>query len=307
MRKTRQLQRVSVATRKTLVKTGRRIFNILKRVREVKASRFEDLFGEEFELTLTLDETTRKFPWELAYDGHGFLCNLYDVGRKIENPSFAQRMSGYKPEHREALVIGLNYKWKKPRFRLSAPKREALLVQRRLKKKGYKVHLLRGEEATLETTKSILSDGVSIFHFSGHGAYKIHQPKGLRGSLELRDGDLTEEDLRECFGKAKGAPYLSFLNACQSAKEIYSCHFVDAFVELGAEYVVGTFWPVYDQPSTSFSARFYREVAQDTPIAHALNLARWQFVGKRKLLEAATWPSFVLYGSPRHVLPRPSI
>jgi len=306
MRRTKQLRRVDVKARDALLKNGRRLFNILKRRSEIKVSRFEDLFGTGFELTLTLDDITRRFPWELAHDGEDFLCVKYDVGRKVESP-FWRRQSGVEPEYRRALVIGLNYKWEKDEDRwLYTAEREALAVQKQLRKKGYAVKLLRskGKQATVEEVEKVLSEGVAIFHFSGHGAYKVHQPEGRRGALVLRDGDLTEEDLRTCFNKAKGAPYLSFLNACQSAKEIYSSHFVDAFVEFGAEYVIGTFWPVYDKPSTKFSEKFYREVTQGTSIAHALNLARWQFVRKRKFQEAATWPSFVLYGSAIHGLPR---
>jgi CHAT domain-containing protein len=306
-RSTMGLRRIDVIARKSLETNGRRLFNVLKRSREIKASRFEDLFGEEaLEVTLILDNTTRRFPWELAHDGENFLCMKYDVGRKVESP-FWERKSGIKPEYRKALVVGLNYKWEtNKKMWLYTAEREALAVGNQLEKRGYTVKLLRskGKPATREEVIRILSDGVSIFHFSGHGAYRMHQPEGQRGSLVLRDGYLTEEDLRSCFNKAKGAPYLSFLNACQSAKEIYSSHFVDAFVEFGAEYVVGTFWPVYDEPSTKFSERFYSEIAEGQSIAHALYLARWQFISRKGLQESATWPSFVLYGSPIHELPK---
>lgn len=304
--KARKLQRVDTAARKSLLANARRLFKILKRDINMKVSSFEDIFGEEFELTLVLDNNTRKFPWELANDGQGFLCTRYDVGRKIENPS-PERLSGIGPEYRKALVVGLNYKWQKDsEVWLNTAEREALSVKKQLEKKGYAVKLLRskGKEATVKEVKRILSEGVSIFHFSGHGAYRMHQPIGRKGCLVLKDGDLNEKDLRECFAKAKGAPYLTFLNACQSAKEIYRSHFVDAFLDYGSEYVIGTFWPVYDQPSTRFATRFYREVISGTGVAHALQLARWQFTSKKGLQEASTWPSFVLYGSPSHGLPR---
>jgi CHAT domain-containing protein len=304
--KTRKLRRIDTGARKALLANGRRLYRILKRDINMNVSSFEGLFGQESELTLVLDSHTRKLPWELANDGQGFLCMRYDVGRKIENP-FPVRESGIGPEHRKALVVGLNYRWENStQTCLNTAEREALSVRKQLEKKGYTVRLRRskGKEATVEEVKRILSEGVSIFHFSGHGAYRTHQPTGRKGCLVLRDGDLNEKDLRECFSKAKGAPYLTFLNACQSAKEIYSSQFVDAFLDYGSEYVIGTFWPVYDQPSTRFATRFYKEVISGTGIAHALQLARWQFANKRGAQEASTWPSFVLYGSPSHGLPR---
>jgi hypothetical protein len=310
LKKAGQLRKVDRQAGNALLRTGRRIFRILARVREVKVSTFEDLFGEAFELTLILDANTRKFPWELAYDGQDFLCTRYDVGRKIENPN-VQRLSGYGPEHRTALVVGINYKWHSPEKRLDTPEREALLVKRQLEKKRYHVILLRGRDATISEVKGVLSKGVSIFHFTGHGIYRTRQPEGRRGCLILnaeyakpRDAYLTEEDLKTCFDKARGAPYLSFLNACESAKEVYSSHLVDAFVEFGAEYVIGTYWPICDSPSIKFSSRFYKEVAKDTHIAEALKLVRRQFSHEKTLKEAVTWPSFVLYGSPRHPLPK---
>jgi CHAT domain-containing protein len=216
----------------------------------------------------------------------------------------AKRYSGIDPEHRSALVVGLDYEWKRKDWWLETCEREALQVARQLKKKGYSVVALRGEEATKRIVERTLSKGVSIFHFSGHGAYKTRQPEGKRGSLLLADGELTEDDLKGCFEKAKGAPFLSFLNACESPKEIYSSHLLDAFVEYGAESVIGTFWSIYDYPSTQFASRFYREVASGKTFAHALQLSRWQFFHKRSFQEAATWPAFVLYGSPTTWLKR---
>lgn len=304
--KARKLRRIDITARKALLVNGQRLFRILKRDVSLKVSSFKDIFGEEFELTLVLDSESRKVPWELANDGQEFLCTRYGVGRKIENPS-PERLSGIGPEYRKALVVGLNYRWEEdPEAWLKTAEREALSVKRQLEKKGYTVKLLRskGKEATVKEVKRILSEGVSIFHFSGHGAYRTHQPIGRKGCLVLKDGDLNEKDLRDCFEKAKGAPYLTFLNACQSAKEIYSSQFVDAFLDYGSEYVIGTFWPVYDQPSARFATRFYREIISGTGVAHALQLARWQFTNKRGLQESSTWPSFVLYGSPSHGLPR---
>jgi hypothetical protein len=67
MKKIYQLTRVDSRTRNLLVKTGKTLFKILKRVKNVPTvSKFEDLFGDEPEITLELDEQTRKFPWERA-------------------------------------------------------------------------------------------------------------------------------------------------------------------------------------------------------------------------------------------------
>jgi len=291
-----QFRRVDMAARKALLRNGKRLFRILRRATRVPVSSLRDLFGDDFSLHLTLDEQTRKFPWELAYDGQSFLCNQYDVGRRpLHDIGKIERYSGSKPEHRKALVVGLSYKWLSDEPFTS--KREALQVAKQLSKKNYSSILLRDEKASCEEVMNVLSEGVSIFHFTGHGAYRKNQPRGKRGLIQLYDGNLTEDDLAECFRKAKGAPFLTFLNACQSAKEIYSSPMMDMFIELGAECTIGTLWSVYDYPSTRFSERFYSEIVNGQTIGHALQLARWS-IQKRSFTEAATWPSFVLYGNP---------
>jgi hypothetical protein len=300
--KKHETHRLDLTAKAALVEIGRLLFSVLRKGSEIRAERFDDMFGKDFELTLRLDTETRRFPWELAFDGSSFLASAYDVGRIVERPN-EEYLSGYGPEYRKALVVGIGYKWCDAR--LDGPEREALSVKKRLEEKGYKVALLRGSEATREAIKEKLSQGVSVFHFSGHGAYRSRLSEGQKGSLLLSDGHLTEDDLKTCFQAAGGAPHLSFLNACQSAKEIYSSHIVDAFVEYGADFVIGTLWPVYDRPSTRFSERFYKEVVTpEQSVSHSLQLARWQFFGKRSFEEATTWPSFVLYGSPREYLAR---
>jgi CHAT domain-containing protein len=172
----------------------------------------------------------------------------------------------------------------------------------RLKKLHYKILPLIGRDATVKKAKKLLSKSLGVFHFTGHGNYRQHSEKGKRGLLCLADGELTTDDLKECFKKAKGAPYLSFLNACRSAKEIYSSELIDVFVDLGAENVIGTFWSVLDEPSKIFARGFYDSLAKRS-IGYAIVGAREQLVSFRKTDKDTTWPAFVFYGDPDKYLP----
>jgi CHAT domain-containing protein len=140
---------------------------------------------------------------------------------------------------------------------------------------------------------------VAVFHFTGHS-----QRNGLVFEDEMR---LDGEWLRDCFGVARGAPYLSFLNACQTAEECLpgGSDLVDAFVEGGAEHVVGTFWTAIDRSSTTLSRRFYSQLRQDATIGQALRYARRPLLSGALWDEAVTGAAFVLYGDPNHNLPRP--
>jgi len=298
------LKSVNKSAMNHLLRNGRSLFKILKKVKSRSVRIFEDLFGEWLgEVISSLDEQTRRFPWELAYDGEDFLGLKYSVGRIAFNPP-AERLSGLKPRTRYALVVGLNYKWLPKKKRLLTPESEALQVERRLEKLGYRSTVLRGKEACKKDVKKALSEDISVFHFSGHGCFMRNQPEGKKGRLLLSDGDLNEHEMKTCFSKAKGAPYLSFLNACQSAKEIYNSHLVDAFLDQGAENIVGTMWSVYDQPSREMAIRFYDRVVKGDTFGEALQNARWHLSISRKHEEAVTWPALVLYGTPSNILPR---
>jgi len=303
-RNLKKLKAIDRTAQKQLLAYGTSLFRILKKVKSRPVKTFEDFFGEIIgDVLLNLDEQTRRFPWELAHDGDDFLCAKYSVGRIAVMPG-AERIAGLPPQSRKALVVGLNYRWLPKKNRLHTPEREALQVAMRLKKLRYSPIVLRGFDACKEKIMKILSEGVGVFHFSGHGNYLRNQPEGKRGRLILRDGELNEDELRDCFAKAKGAPYLSFLNAWDSAKEIYNSHLIDAFLDYGAENVVGTMWSVYDDPAREMAVRFYDKAVRQENFGTALLTPRLHFCGSRKQVEAATWPAFVLYGSPSNILPR---
>ena len=75
---TKKLIKVNKTARKQLEKYGTSLFQVLKTTQQKSVKRFGDLFGDEFvEIVLNLDKTTRRFPWELCYDGEDFLCTKY--------------------------------------------------------------------------------------------------------------------------------------------------------------------------------------------------------------------------------------
>lgn len=298
-----KIRKTNKSARRRLERTGKRLFKVIKKATEAPISDLDSIGEYGGHLTLHVDERTRRFPWELAFDGNDFLCTEFAVGRKVVNPPY-EYMPQPTPLYKDALVIGLNYDWSGSKAeRLYHCVSEARSASTQLENLHYKVHLFTGEEATVEAIMNHLKKGVSVFHFTGHGSYRTHAPAGKRGALSLADGYLTAEDLRNCFGVFGGAPYLSFLNACQTAKEIYSSGLVDSFVDLGAENVVGTFWSVFDEPSKVFARSFYKSIAQGESIGWATKKARDKLIHGRKVEEATTWPAFVLYGDPSRTVP----
>lgn len=300
-----RLRRANKSARKQLEKTGRKLFRIIKNATPAPIDNLESLGRYGSYLTIHVDERTRKFPWELAFDGDSFLSTRFAVGRKVVNPPF-EYIPQSKPLHRDALVVGLNYNWRGCKLeKLHHCVLEARSVRTQLSKLNYRVHLLdKPSEATVSKVEKYLKKGVSIFHFTGHGEYRKHSRTGKRGVLFLADGCLTTDELRDCFEESRGAPYLSFLNACQTAREISGSGMVDAFVDLGAENVVGAFWSVFDEPSKIFARTFYKSIASGVSMGYAAKKARDRLYYGEETEEATTWPAFVLYGDPSRTLPR---
>ena len=305
-------EKVNKRAYQSIQEYGERLFRIMVKGHDQRnIASFDDLFGKidkDFNLTLNLDSMTRKLPWEIARDSSWSLFEAYDVGRAViapNKPLEETRSSNL----RRALVVGLDYTWCDDEDSWLHSEKEAELVGKRLHDKfGYSVKLLLGPEATIENVRNCLADGVDVFHFTGHGGYDRRAPPGLQGSLILYNSEdteskdpldnLTEGWLRWCFDKAERAPWFVFLNACESAKEIYSSHMIDEFISYGTTHIVGTMWSVYDQPSTDFVLGFYDQIAKEKTIGHAMTLTRSHFANERKNIEAATWPSFILYGNP---------
>jgi CHAT domain-containing protein len=298
-----QVRQANARARKLTKRAGKRLFNVIEEASKGSVRHFREL-GDEWEnLVLRVDDHTRGYPWELAFDGEDFMCTRFVVARKAvaRESIFLPRQ---KPLHKDALVIGIDYDWPKCKYsELDHCEYEARSVITQLRKLHYRIHQLMGKDATVEKARKLLSKGVGVFHFTGHGNYRTHSAEGKKGLLCLADGELTTKDLRECFEKSRGAPYLSFLNACRSAKEIYSSELIDAFVDLGAENVIGTFWSVLDAPSKIFARKFYSSLTQHESIGFATRKAREQLALVRKKDEDTTWPAFVFYGDPNMGLP----
>ena len=300
-RKTGYLAKGRRQAERDVIKVGTKLFKIISGVKSLPNRSLAGVFGNQKDVVLELDESSRDLPWELAYDDD-FLCCKYNVGRTL--PGGRTRYFSGPYNGTRALVVGLNYAWD-PDFELAYPEIEARRVTKLLDRFGFDPIPLYGEEATKEAVMDELREGVAIFHFSGHGSFKRYRKENRQVGLELAEDErLTENDLRDAFETAHGAPDLAFLNACESTPEAYTSSMVDTFFDLGVNHLLGTYWSVYDKPSTDFVVRFYEELTAGATYGESLRLARLQFRKGTGYSHYATWPAFVHYGQPAETLVR---
>lgn len=221
-------------------------------------------------------------PWELLHDGTDFLALTRDVARR----TFVKRrvVDGRTIDGvRRALVVG------DPKGDLPAARGEAEQLASWLGDLGVDRTLLVGADATLLRVLSELSaGGYDLLHYCGH----VAAPVGTSYvGLLLHDKQLLDARALEPL-TGSGVPPIVFVNGCASADRL--TNLCVSFMMLGAKIVVGTRYPVGEEPARQFAERFYTEVVAGSTAAAAVRSAR------RAVRHGATldWSAFVLYGDP---------
>lgn len=257
-------------------------------------------------LALALDDSSVKIPWELTLTSERpimHLCETTRVGRMRVVRSEEWEDTKNQRKKPRALVVGINYEdCRKNLDILDFPEEEAARISSILNGHDVTVECLLGKQATKKRIIKILKKGVDIFHFTGHGSMK----KEI-SSLYAYDEDLIAKDLEEYLEYAV-APYLTFVNACETAVERStitdtkweSYTWANALTNLGGRAFIGTLWPVWDEDSSVFSECFYKELfsINKRTLAESVRLARKKVAKKCGKDAILTWPSYVLYGPP---------
>ncbi len=247
-------------------------------------------------LTLSLDDSLVRVPWELMHDGREFFALRFALGRLVaaraeELPSAAgTSLAG------PALVVsdatgGL---------RAAAGEGEAVAG---LLRDGF-----RGEVRHVQgpvTRAAFLEQvpGCGLLHFAGHA----EQPRdGRPGGLVFSDGLVTPAQLAATLGEK--VPLLVFANSCYTSSGKGFLDSSGATSDLasklllrGVRHFLGPVWSVPDRDALEFALRFYERCLAGASFGESVRDARislWR--GERRSIAFA---SYALYGEPRGGLP----
>ncbi len=107
------------------------------------------------------------------------------------------------------------------------------------------------------------SRGAGLVHFACHGDANPSRPSGSH--LLLSDGRLTVARLAEAHS---GGTWLAYLSACRAATPSLllneqPVHIASAFQQAGYRHVIGTLWPIPDDPKPA--CRFYTHLLATDP------------------------------------------
>jgi hypothetical protein len=239
--------------------------------------------------------------WELLNDGaeDGFLALKFEVGRQL----FARRVPSVAVPKRHSwrclLIADPNED--EPAWALPETAAEARKLRQSLEARGVNCDdYLQGREATHQAvTEKLLLHEYDIIHYAGHVVRQVvdnHSQYALR----LNGGKLLfASSLQK---HVKGNPIV-FLNACFTAQATELATAVDrvqsltnAFLEGGAQVVVGSLFSVPDEGGRVFAETFYRQVLDGATLGRAMRMARNEVYGKPEY--GAAWACFVMYGDP---------
>ncbi|CAD5374301.1 CHAT domain-containing protein [Rubrivivax sp. A210] len=151
---------------------------------------------------------------------------------------------------------------------------------------------LVGEQATLQQLQAHAGQA-DVLHLACHAQFRSDNPRF--SALHLHDGALTV-DQAEALGLK---PCTVVLSACETGLAEQDTGdemvgLVRAFLVAGASRVLASLWPVDDQLTAAFMARFYGALRQGQCPAQALRSA--QLATRAEHPHPYMWSAFVLYG-----------
>lgn len=121
---------------------------------------------------------------------------------------------------------------------------------------------LTGSNATIANVLA-RSHEAGLVHFACHGYANLSRPSDSH--LVLSDGNLTVARLAEAHSDST---WLAYLSACHSATpsillDEQPVHIASAFQQAGYRHVIGTLWPIWDDPEPAY--RFYTHLLVTDP------------------------------------------
>ena len=143
-----------------------------------------------------------------------------------------------------------------------------------------------------------LAPQAQVLHLAAHSGLSSDLNQTY---IQLSDGRFS---LEQVYGLELTRGTRVVLSSCDSAvgqaapgREVSSL--ASAFLASGASSVVATLWPVEDDVSAAFFARFYPLLLQHQSISQALRQARLDCLANPRLRQPAGWGAYQLIGDPQ--------
>jgi tetratricopeptide (TPR) repeat protein len=290
------------------VDTGKLLFRrmIPRAVRQV--------LSEGSNVTLVLDATTARYPWELCVDSSGVLPIAVRTRmiRQLVHTRTSDRPRAITSD--VALVVANP---KSQYSDLPQAREEGSIVAGKIEASGI-AKLVEAFDDDPRTEKKIYLSDPRIFHFAGHGVLNGGPNSDTIGLVIGRNSFLKASDIEEM----DTVPEFVFLNCCHVGRispdaldakgdpanvpEIWvsrsklAANIAVAFMKQGSKAVIAAGWAIDDTQAKIFSQVFYDQFLEGETFGNAVTKAR------EKTYEAAendpTWGAYQCYGDPDYQL-----
>lgn len=238
-----------------------------------------DLIAPYRRIVLVPHAQLAMLPFGALFDGYGYLAEAVEFATVPSARVALLRRAVAAPER--ALIVGESKS-------LPHADREARFVAGQFP--GSMV--FTGKAATIDALRAN-AEHADVIHLACHAQYRDDSP--MFSALHLHDGALTAESIEAI--KLRSAVVV--LSACEtglaeagSGDEMVGL--VRAFLVAGAARVVASLWPIDDQVTADFMARFYAELRAGKRPAAALQTAQRDLM--RHHSHPFYWAGFCLFG-----------
>ena len=239
--------------------------------------------------------------WELLRDGPGecdYLGIRIDMGRSLRTKSVPRSM--LRSDRRLRCLFIADPNPDEAEWELPEAAAEVRTLSHWLEAKQFDcTDLLLGADASVGAVfDRLATSAYDLIHYAGH---VVLDPESREYALRLYDGRLfPASSIRK---QVRGSPMV-FLTACRSSSTQGAAmnaagsveSLTHAFLEAGAQFVVGSLFKVPEAGSRQFAEKFYEGVLARQSVGASIRLARAHVRGRPGC--GATWASFVLYGDP---------
>jgi len=282
-------------------------FKILEKLKELGG----DLYGELVppsihekltraaggNLLLSIDQDLAGIPWEILYDGQGFLCRRYHMGRIISIPPSVRRKKKRRIEGPVQLLSITD-----PEGDLPGAFQEGLRIR------DLCLDSANGVQTTFFARDVKLADfydglkHCDLLHFAGH----IESEQG-KSRIRLSDGACTAARIGQLAGRFP-FPTLVFLNGCRSTyrggdalsrseQGDRAFDLASGFLLSGARHFIGTLWDIQDVVGAQAGISFFKAFLSGMSVGSALAKVRSDLIsayGEATMI----WAGYLLFGDP---------
>ncbi|MHC4942411.1 MAG: CHAT domain-containing protein [Planctomycetota bacterium] len=249
------------------------------------------------DLLIYMDESLVPLPWELLYDGRGFFCRRFRLGRFVNTPPLSRRVERRRPRCPVHLLSIAD-----PQGNLPA----ALAESRRIKDgilnmDGKAVPVVLAHKVRQGDFFDNLRQ-CDVLHFAGH------VEAGDDGAcIRFIDGAVSASQITKLAGRFP-FPSLVFLNGCRSSEVTGKSFTLDegqartydlasSFLLCGSRHYLGSLWDVHDAVAGLAGETFFRAFLSGLSVGSALGEVRDRLMATFGELSMA-WAGYVLYGDP---------